>query len=187
MEKTPINLEEKKKLKEENTVVLDYSFPSGYPEFADFYITPEEKEGNITAFDMKKVLHWYHGDYIKGRVNGEMLLMYLRYNYLLEDSIGLPELGGIYKKGSIFFEKNFGDNAVFAWRSILSLPRGRYIPYLIKFGGPVVLCLYWLGALWHPNFITLFHTKDSRITSISHEEEVPLSSNIFTFTGKPRP
>jgi hypothetical protein len=179
---TVIGITDKKKIWEDASVFLDHSFPSAYPEFAELGIFPKEKEGTIMGFNPDMMEQWFHGDYIKGRASGEMILEYLRYNYLLEDCIGLPELGGIYQKGPIFFSKYFEGKAIFAWQSVLKMPRGRYVPYLIQFGGPVVFCLHWMGGLCKENFIALRHTESSRIYAKPTQEFFP--DNVIALRAK---
>jgi hypothetical protein len=179
---TVTSITDRKNILKSESVFLDHSFPSGYPEFAEFGIFPKEKEGTTTGFNPDLMEQWFHGEYIKGRASGEMILAYLKYNYLLEDCIGLPELGGIYQKGAIFFSKHFEGKAVFAWQSILSMPRGRYVPYLIQFGGPVVLCLHWMGGLCKENFVALKHTEGSRIYA-KPTQEFSLN-NVIAFKAK---
>jgi len=177
---TVSNLADRAKKKTEGIVLLDYEFPSEYPEFAYLGAFPKTEEGEVKGFEINRMELWSHEDCIKGRASGEMVLEYLRYNYLLEDCIGLQELGGIYRKGPLFFEEHFGDKAVFAWQAVFKMPRDWRIPYLIIFGGSVVFCLHWIGALCKENFVALRHTESSRLYT-TPREEIQINDNIVAF------
>lgn len=148
------SLSQRRRLVEDGNVIIDLSAPSDYQEFSARVMYPELQKGT-REFDPKMLQRWFHGDYISGKVTGQIIFDYFKFNELFEDCVGFPELEGIQKKGLSFFREHFKGKAVFGWRAILDTPRDRRVPYLIEYLGEVVLCLYWVGALWHENFIAL--------------------------------
>lgn len=157
-----VSLTGKRKAAEDKNVIIDLSAPSEYLEFSERVIYPESQKG-VREFNPKTLEQWFHGDYIKGKVTGQIIFDYLNVNGLFADCLGFPELEGIQKRGISFFREHFEGKAVFGWRAVLKLPNGDYrVPYLIEYLGEVVLCLYWVGAFWKENFVALCFTEKCR-------------------------
>jgi hypothetical protein len=180
------NIEDRLKQKNEGVILLDYEFPSAYPDFIERRIFPKPEVGLVKGFEISKMEQWSHENCMTGKVSTEMIFNYLQFNGLLDDCIGYPELGGIYEKGPEHFEKHFPGKAVFAWQATVDLPRGRCVPYLTIAYGILAVCYKWMIALCEPGFVSLRHTEHSRIYSVLDEQNSVDNGNIIAFPRKAR-
>ena len=89
------NIEDRLKQKNEGVILLDYEFPSAYPDFIERRIFPKPEVGLVKGFEISKMEQWSHENCMTGKVSTEMIFNYLQFNGLLDDCIGYPELGGI--------------------------------------------------------------------------------------------
>ncbi len=172
-----VSLAEKRKIVGDKNVTIDLSLSSKYSEFSKRGIYHELYKG-VREFNPKTLEQWFHEDFLSEGATGQIILDYFTVNGLFEDCLGFHELEGIQKKGLSFFREHFEGKAVFGWRAVLAFPNGDYrVPYLIEYLGEVVLCLYWVGALWHENFIALRFTKNAHIYTPARNEVH--ANNVF--------
>ncbi|MFA6493665.1 MAG: hypothetical protein WCT49_01315 [Candidatus Paceibacterota bacterium] len=171
-----------------NIVLLDHDFPASCPELGKFDIKTESKpeDRKVKGFDILKMKQWITEEHIKHRISANGVLEYLRRNDMLANCVGLAELGGIYKKGPDFFEKNFGFGVIFAWNSIIDTPNGPQVPYLVNFGDSMALWFHRLESRANECCITLLHTKGSRIYDSLREDGTDNTVVYPDFTKKKR-
>lgn len=163
---------------------------TGFPVFAERVIFLEEKEMAIVNFPKRRdavfisrFTPWYHGNYIKGRVSGEIILEYLKQNDLFSGCAGVRELGLIEQEGIYFFRERFQGNVVFGLRDITEDAAGDcWAPCLLEFGGSVVRRFFLLKAHWFENYVVLRIATNTRTRTISRGEYA--DDNLLFFTGK---
>lgn len=173
---------ERKKEENKNIIIIDPSLPSAYSEYASKVLYPQNME--LRGLNPTKLQQWFHIDYIKGRVSGDMVLGYLTLNGLFEDCVGLHELEGIQQKGVYFFRAYFGGEVVFGWRSLLAIGKDYWVPGLIEFGGEVRLRLFLSKIVWLDNFAALRLTEKSRIRIPAFGKH-NTTNNLVNFKRKP--
>jgi hypothetical protein len=163
---------------------------AGFPVFAELVIFLEEKEMAIVNFPnrrdavfISRFTPWYHGNHIKGRVSGEIILEYLKQNDLFNDCAGVRELGQIEQEGIYFFRERFQGNVVFGLRDIIEdAEKDCWAPCLLEFGGIVVRRFFLLKAPWFENYVALRIATNTRPRIIARGEYA--EDNLLFFTGK---
>jgi len=127
---------------------VDRTIRPNYPEWVTKMMHPDLEVTGSAEFNVSRIEQWLHPSQ-KAGVKGEVIYEYLKKNGMLENCLDFRDLEEIQKKGLAFFKEHFQDKAVFGWRSVVRDRRGRLgVPYLVEFGGMVVLCWGWLSSVW---------------------------------------
>jgi hypothetical protein len=69
-------------------------------------------------FAIQDVYQWLYKEQKNGTVTGTVIHEYLQKHRMIKDCLGISDLIEIRKKGPKFFNEHFGNNCVFAWKSL---------------------------------------------------------------------
>lgn len=139
-----------------NTLIrVDRAVRPVYPDWADakWINAPEfialEKIGPA-EYALPSINLWLHDGQKNGGVTtGNRIYDDLKSNNMLEGCLGLADGLAIQQKGIEVFRKFFGGKAMFLWKSVVQYRVGfLFVPFLIEFGGLVVVLWHWLGHDW---------------------------------------
>ena len=122
---------------------------------------------------------WLHPAQKNGSIDGNTLYKYLKENNLLDDCATSKDLEDIQKKGIKFFRNHFGDNFVYAWKSVRRRNGYLYVPCLYELGDEVVLGWRWLALGWHSHDPALRLASSSKPHSTTQEVRDILPSELI--------
>lgn len=123
-------------------VTVDRSVRPTYPYWMDKVIHLELENTGPSKYDLvRNVLLWLHDDQKKGgRTTGQTIYDYLKKHDMLKSCLGLQDALAIQKLGVAVFQKVFGNNVVYFWKSVVwSRGEELNIPHLYVRDGEVVL------------------------------------------------
>jgi molybdopterin converting factor small subunit len=109
-----------------------------------------------SEYDIGTIEEWYHPEQENGVVKGEVIYTYQADKDMLKDQLSLADLLAIKTKGIVFFRRYYFGKAVFGWKSVVrDVDDDLLVPYLIEYGGEVILFWYWLGEDWDSSYPAL--------------------------------
>ncbi|MFA6473399.1 MAG: hypothetical protein WCV85_00830 [Patescibacteria group bacterium] len=123
-----------------------------YPDFVKKVMHSElEKTGPLIYDIASAVSLWLHDKQKNsGVVDGKVIYDYLKQNNMLASCGNLQDALAIQKLGVAAFQKAFGNNVVYFWKSVVQYRDGRLlVPSLCVEGGQVALGWRWLRDDWH--------------------------------------
>lgn len=135
-------------------VTVDRSVRPAYPNWMDKVMHPELECTSPAEYDLAtQVSLWLHDDQKSGVTTGQTIYDYLKDNSILESCLGLSDALAIQKLGAEVFQKVFGNNVVYFWKSVVRRRAGGdlRVPCLYVGGDEVVLNWRWLGRGWDDN------------------------------------
>ena len=129
---------------------VDRSIRPVYPDWVKLVMHPELESTGPVEYDLGAVDLWLHDVQKNGqRIEGHKLYEYLKEKKILERCLSLRDGEEIQKQGIEIFRKYFGDKAVSLWKSVVQNRNGDLnVPYLVEYGGQVVLYWGWLDDDW---------------------------------------
>ena len=113
-------------------------------------------------------------------ISGANLYQHLKDENLLDGCATLEDLEGIQEEGLEFFREHFGDNFVYAWRSVLPSDGDPRVPCLCEGVGGIELRWVWLGHGWRGGDPALRFTSksDSSIHVFSRNKTLTPSDSL---------
>ncbi len=134
----------------DSIVRVERSQKPSYPDWMKKVMHPELECTGPAEFDLGTLDQWLHDGQKGGKwVKGEVIYDHLKSAKMLDTCLSLQDGLAVQQKGIAVFRKHFGGKAVFLWKSVvLNRDDSLHVPYLIEFGGQVVVGWIWFGYGW---------------------------------------
>lgn len=129
---------------------VNRSVRPAYPDWAVKVMNPELENTGPAEYDLATMSLWLHDRQKSGVTTGKVIYDHLKEHHMLASCGSLQDAQQIQKKGVAVFQKIFGNNRVYFWKSVVRdrVGRGLSVPCLCVDGGGVVLHWLWLGGGW---------------------------------------
>ncbi|MFH1171129.1 MAG: hypothetical protein V1778_01145 [bacterium] len=123
---------------------VDRSVPPTYPSWIEHVMHPELEGTGPAVYDLATTVSlWLRDDQKVGITTGKMIYDHLKWYGILASCLSLRDAEEIRKKGATVYQKLFGNNVIYFWKSIVRSRDDRRlrVPYLCASGDRVAL--YW--------------------------------------------
>lgn len=146
----------KEKVSLDTIIRVNRSVRPAYPDWVDKVMNPELESTGPAEYDLATAIFlWLHDRQKGGVTTGKVVYDHLKKHGMLTSCLSLQDAEEIQKKGVAVFQKIFGNNIVYFWKSVVRSRDDRHlaVPCLDVSGDEVVLDWHWLDNDWrdaHP-------------------------------------